>query len=112
MVAMSSSRSPARGPIGRGLGCNLITFPAERPLLLKEHPDLRIAHPQRDELLAAPALDVELDHPGCSPLLAEKPCCHERALPAIPIRRGAHHLGWQPACHADDGKGSSTKAIE
>src|SRR5262249_41102624 len=72
---------------------NLMTVPAERPLLLKERPDLLIANPQRDELLAAQALDVELDHPGRSPLLAEKPCCHERALPVIPIRRGAHHLG-------------------
>jgi len=62
MVAIHSSDSLDGASIGHRLGPNRIAVFAERPFLLEEPPGLRVAHPQRDELLTAQALDVEFDH--------------------------------------------------
>jgi len=62
IVAMMSSDSLGDVPAGRGLESNVIAVLAERPFLLEEHSGLYVAYPQRDGLLAAQALYVELDH--------------------------------------------------
>src|SRR5262249_42081892 len=64
----SGTWSPFIPPIARWrldsalLGLNRMAVLAKRPFLLEEPPGLRIAHPQRDELLTAQALEVEFDH--------------------------------------------------
>src|SRR5512143_2504076 len=46
----------------RALAVTLVADFTERPVLLEEQPGLLVAHPQRDQLPAAPALAIELDH--------------------------------------------------
>src|SRR5437867_3253459 len=85
-----------RAPDERGQVAGLVADLAVRPVALEEAPGLLIAHAQRDRLLAAPALDVELDHGTTFHSWPMRRVCHERRR--RPIRRGALTRYTQPSC--------------
>src|SRR6266542_1347055 len=98
-----------RAPDERGQVAGLVADLAERPVALEEAPGLLVAHPQRDQLRATPALDVELDHWTTFRSSPIRRVCHERRR--RPIRRGALTGYTQPSCQRAGHRGASYKSL-